>query len=186
MKKYVIYTMSILMFALVSCNKPSLQKYIVESQDNSKFVTLDFSSSILPIKMKEGASESDKEAYASIRKVNVAFLPKNKATEEELTAERQKIKGIFKNSDYKVLMKFNDKKGKATLYYIGETDAIDEIVGFVDSKEMGVGVARLLGENMNPNAIMKMMRSVDVDEDSGQLESLKNMIESNVDSIKEN
>ncbi|WP_299109608.1 DUF4252 domain-containing protein [uncultured Tenacibaculum sp.] len=184
MKKYVIYTMSLLMLALVSCNKPSLQKYIVDSQNNSKFVTLDFSSSILPIKMKEDASEEDKKAYESIRKVNIAFLPTNKATEEELTAERQKIKEILKSSGYKTLMKFNDKKGKATLYYTGETDAIDEIVGFVDVKEMGVGVGRLLGDDMNPNAIMKMMRSVNVDGDDGQLQNLKKMIESNVDSIK--
>lgn len=184
MKKLIIYTLSIGMLALTSCNKPSLQKYIVENQDNSKFVTVDFSTNLLPIELNENASEEDKEALKSIRKVNIVFLPINKSTEEELKLEEQKIKSILKDSEYKTLMKFNDKKGKATLYYSGELEAINEIVGFVKIKDAGVGVGRVLGEKMNPNALMKMVKSVNANESSGQLKMLKDVLNNKVSSLK--
>ncbi|OSY89487.1 hypothetical protein WH52_02310 [Tenacibaculum holothuriorum] len=184
MKRFIIFTISMVMLTLISCNKPSLQKYIVDSQNDSKFVTVDFSASILPISMKENASEEDKKAFESIRKVNIAFLPENKSTKEEVKAEEQKIKTILKDSEYKTLMKFNDKKGKATLYYSGDLEAINEIVGFVNIKGAGVGVGRLLGENMNPNALMKMMRSVNVNDDEGKLQQFKDIIGNKIGPIK--
>lgn len=52
------------------------------------------------------------------------------------------------------------------VYYTGDTDAIDEIIAFGYSKKVGVGVARLLGENMNPAKIIEMMNDVKLDGDN--------------------
>lgn len=185
MKKLSILTILLLAVTFTSCKKESLQSYLVEKQENPNFVTLDFSTSMLPIKMGENASVSDKEAFKSVRKVNIAFLPSKKASKEELLVEKNKLAAIFKNSDYKTLLKFNDKRGKGTIYFSGETDAIDEIIGFVYSDDFGVGIARLLGENMNPNAIMNMMKSVDMDDDSGKIKQLKDIIDANIEKTKE-
>ena len=49
------------------------------------------------------------------------------------------------------------------VYYTGDTDSLDEVIAFGYSKEAGVGVARLLGENMNPAKVIEMMNSVNMD-----------------------
>jgi len=59
------------------------------------------------------------------------------------------------------------------LYYIGETNHINEVIAFGYSKDVGVGIARLLGENMNPARIMEMMNSVKLDTDMIKLGQFK-------------
>lgn len=172
-----IYYILIIMLSVFfqSCQQESLQKYLVESQEKDNFMTFDFSANTLPFELNENLSEEDSKAFESIKKVNIAFLPNKKATEEELVAERNKLKKILKKSDYKTLMKFNDKRGKGTIYYLGDSEAIQEIVGVVDAKQMGLGVARLLGDDMNPAAIMKMMKNTKLDKDNSSLKSLENI-----------
>ncbi len=173
MKKLQIITILLLTLTFFSCKKESLQTYLVDSQDKENFMTFDFSTSTLPIQMNENMSDEDMNTFKSIKKVNIAFLPKAEATEEELVLENNKIKTILKKSDYKTLMKFNDKRGKGTVYYLGKPEAIDEIIGFVNSNDIGVGIVRLLGNDMNPAAIMKMMKSVKMDANSSGLKSLE-------------
>lgn len=172
MKKLSILSMLFIALALTSCKKESLQSYLVESQNKKEFITVDVPSSILQLSM-ENASEADKQAYESIRKINFVALPYEKAKEGQYEAEKNKLKEIFGNSDYKKLMNFKDKGKHATIYYLGDADAIDEIVAFGYGEGAGVGVARLLGENMNPNAIMKMMKNAKVDGDNISLKEFK-------------
>lgn len=172
MKKIFVLAIALLTITLTSCKKETLQTYLVETQEKKNFTTFDFSTSILPISLVE-ASIEDKNALASVRKVNIAFLQKKKATETELNAEKTKLQAILKNTDYKVLMKFNDKKSKATIYYTGKTDAIDELIVFGFSEEVGVGVARLLGDNMNPASILKMLKKADVSKKDDDFKKLK-------------
>jgi hypothetical protein len=49
------------------------------------------------------------------------------------------------------------------LYYTGQTDQINEVIAFGYGKKVGVGVARLLGKNMNPARIMEMMNNIQLD-----------------------
>ena len=52
------------------------------------------------------------------------------------------------------------------IYYTGDTDSIDEVIAFGYNKEAGVGVARLLGENMNLAKVIEMMNSINIDGDN--------------------
>lgn len=179
--KKLYTTISILFLAvfLNSCQKElTLQKYLVESQSKDNFTTLDFSTNTLPFDLKEDVSEEDLKAFKSVKKVNIAFLAKSDASEEELTTEKNKLRSIFKDSEYKTLMKFNDKRGRGTIYYLGETtDDIKEIVGVVEAEKFGVGIARLLGEKMDPSAIMKMVNSSKIDQDNAGLKSIATMFD---------
>ena len=58
------------------------------------------------------------------------------------------------------------------VYYTGNTDAINEVIAFGYGDKNGVGVARLLGENMNPAKIIEMMNSVKMDENSDALQNI--------------
>lgn len=177
MKK--LYIIPILLFSIIvtSCKqKPSLQSYLVDSQDRTEFITLDVPTSIIQMK-SEDVSEADKKAYESIKKINIAAVPYGKITEEQFEEEKQKIKTILKDSEYKKLMNFKNKGRHASIYYSGEADAIDEIIVFGYGKDMGVGIARLLGENMNPGAIVSMVQRAKVDDKSLPLDQFKTLLE---------
>tara|TARA_R110002049_G_scaffold107938_7_gene255807 strand:- start:2814 stop:3035 length:222 start_codon:yes stop_codon:yes gene_type:complete len=61
------------------------------------------------------------------------------------------------------------------IYYSGDTDSVDEIIAFGYGAEQGVGIARLLGENMNPSKIMETLSSMNFDEDSSSLKQFSKM-----------
>ncbi len=175
MKKLFTFTIICLSITLISCKKQeSLQSYLIQTEDNQDYVRFDFSTSMLG-SFFEDISEEDQKTFQSVRKMNIAFLPVNKANEEEFGVERKKIKGIMKNTDYKSLIRVNDKRGKGTIYYAGEADAIDEIVAVIYAKDFGLGVARILGNDMNIEKIMKMVQNANMEDKGDELEKIKDI-----------
>ena len=165
-----ILSLLLLVFMITSCkNEKSLQGYLVESQDKSGFITVDIPTSFLQLK-SDAVSDEVKETLKSIRKVNVVALP-IKGNEAAYEVERLKLKSIFKdNEDYKSLMSLKAQGMNVSIYYTGDTESIDEVIAFGYGNEIGVGVARLLGDNMNPAKIMEMMNSVKFDGDNVNLD----------------
>ncbi|MCH2032719.1 MAG: DUF4252 domain-containing protein [Tenacibaculum sp.] len=175
MKKLFTFAIICLSITLTSCKKQeSLQSYLIQTEDNQDYVRFDFSTSMLG-SFFEDISEDDQKTFQSVRKMNIAFLPVNKANEEEFGVERKKIKGIMKNTDYKSLIRVNDKRGKGTIYYAGEADAIDEIVAVIYAKDFGLGVARILGNDMNIEKIMKMVQNANMEDKGDELEKIKDI-----------
>ena len=171
MKKItVLLTSLFLAFSFASCvNEASLQSYLVKSQDKKGMITFDIPASILQLR-SDGASADAKKALNSLKKINiVAMLYQDNAA--ELKAEKETIQGILKNSSYKSLMRFNQNDMKVSLYYTGEADAIDEIIVFGYGANKGVGIVRILGENINPNEIIKMIKDVKFDKNGLDLDS---------------
>lgn len=172
MKKFTkILSLLIVVVLMSSCKKEqSLQSYLVESQDKTGFVAVDVPSSVIKVSQKE-APEEIKKAIESIKKVNIVALP-IEGNEDKYETEKDKLKSIFSNSTkYKNLVSVKDKRGNANLYYLGNSENIDEVIVFGFSKKMGLGVVRLLGDNMNPSDIMKAFEYVNVNMD----ENVKDM-----------
>ena len=163
--KKITTVISFLVFALLmsSCNKDqSLQSYLLESQDKRGFMTVDIPLSFIKLKSTD-VSEDIQKTFESIKKVNLVALPYQN-NEEAYEVEKKAITKILRNSDtYKSLMRMDVKGMKMNIYYTGSSDAIDEVIAFGYSKEAGVGVARILGENMNPSKIMEMMQNIEMD-----------------------
>lgn len=163
-----------LAFSFTSCNEESLQSYLVKSQEKSGFITFDVPASILQLK-SDDVSEETKATLNSIKKINVVAMPfKDNANEVE--AEKAQLDKILKGKEYKSIMRFTEKNMKVSLYYTGEGDAIDELIAFGYGAEQGVGIARVLGENMNPSDIMKMMNDVKFDADGFNLDQFKMLL----------
>lgn len=161
---------------IVACKKQeSLQEYLINTQEKQNFIRLDLSTTLLTSYFEEAASNSDKEVFTSIKKMNIAFLPQKKATSEEIKIERERLQKVMENTDYKALIKINDKRGKGTIFYAGKPDAINEIVAMAYSKDFGVGVARILGENMQPTKIMQMLKEAKIDKNNKDLVKLKDI-----------
>jgi trehalose-6-phosphatase len=75
-------------------------------------------------------------------------------------------------------MKYGSNKQGATLKYLGEEDAIDEIIVFASDDEKGFALFRLLGKKMEPAKMMKLMTAIEKrDLDVSKLESIGNIFE---------
>lgn len=180
MKSIVKNISLVLMLALtlIGCNNnPSLQKYYVDSKENDEFMSIDLPVSILELK-NEDVSEEVKNTLKTIHKVNFLALQLNENNKDLYTSEKEKVKEILKNSDYKQLMRFNMGKGSIVVNFLGMEDAIDEVIIFGSDNEKGFAVVRVTGENMNPNDIMKLANEIKLDGDSDQFKQLEGLFSS--------
>lgn len=158
---------------LTACDtNPSLQKYYVDSKENAEFISVDLPASI--IQLKDGnVSEEVKATLNTIKKVNFLALQLTEDNKDLYDAERTKVKAILKNPKFKQLLRMNRGSGSVTVNYLGEEDAIDEVVIFGSDKNQGFALVRVLGENMNPADILKITNDLQLDGDSQQLKQLE-------------
>jgi len=153
-----IKTLSILFFAalfLVACNKqPSIQEYYIEKQDSGDFIAIDLPASIL--KVGEGASEETRETLSTIKKMNILAFKVNDSNQQEFDAEYTKVKEILKNDNYNELMRMKHEGINIVINYLGDEEAVDEFILFASDKNRGFALARVLGDHMEPQKIIKM------------------------------
>jgi hypothetical protein len=144
MKKFsqliAVIGLSILLFS--ACNKEqSLQEYIVENQENSNFLSIDIPANVL--QLNEDASKI------------------NDVNKDDYTTELQKVKAILKNDKFTELVRMKHDNASIQVKYLGSEDAIDEIILFASEQTKGFAVARVLGKNMQPEKMMKLVQNMD-------------------------
>ncbi|KQC28810.1 DUF4252 domain-containing protein [Flagellimonas eckloniae] len=153
---------------LASCSsQQSLQEYYVDNSENPNFIAVDVPASILKM---EGANLTDKqqEAVESLRKFNLLAFKKTADNVAEYKMEKAKVKEILKNDEFVELMKINSTYGKGVIKYLGDEDAIDEVIIYGDSKEKGFALVRVLGKNMNPAHIAQLMQAIQKSDFDGE------------------
>lgn len=175
--KYVIATVMAAM-AFTSCNdNKSLQKYLVEKQDDNNFVKIDLATSLLQAEGND-FSEEEKNILNTVKKINVVAFPLTDDNMAEYEIEKQNAIDVLSQEKYKTLMKYGSNSRGATLKYLGEEEAIDELIVFASDNEMGFAVFRLLGDNMRPEDMLKLMKGIDQgDIDVSSLKSLGNLLD---------
>ena len=176
MKKAVIVLSVLAIF--ISCNQQkTIQTYIVEKQDKPGFMSVDLPMSLIQLNTDKAPLEV-KEAYGSIKKVNVLGLPylnNNEAYE----IEKKAILSILNNSTlYKNLMKMDMNGMSVSIYYNGDANDINEVIVFGYSKKIGVGVARVIGNHMNPTKITQMAEYLKIDPNQLNLQQFEQVLNS--------
>nr|WP_299388967.1 DUF4252 domain-containing protein [Allomuricauda sp.] len=152
---------------LASCSsQQSLQEYYVDNSENPNFITLDVPASILKMDAVE-LTETQEEAIGSLRKFNLLAFKKTADNVAEYKTERTKVKEILKGDDFVELMKINSQYGKGVIKYIGEEDAIDEVIIYGDSNDKGFALVRVLGKDMNPAHIVQLIQAIQKSEYDG-------------------
>lgn len=147
--------------ALVSCsNNQSLQSFLVDKQKDERYVKLDLAASLLQGDNAD-FTEEQKEILKTIRKVNVLAYPVKGENAAGYESEMAALKSIIDQDQYKTLMKAGNNQTGMSLKYLGEEDAIDEVIVFISDQEKGFAVFRLLGEAMRPDQMIKLMNSID-------------------------
>jgi hypothetical protein len=176
MKKAVIVLSVLAIF--ISCNQQkTIQTYIIEKQDKPGFMSVDLPMSLIQLNTDKAPLEV-KEAYGSIKKVNVLGLPylnNNEAYE----IEKKAILSILNNSTlYKNLMKMDMNGMRISIYYNGDANDINEVIVFGYSKKIGVGVARVIGNHMNPTKITQMAEYLKIDPNQLKLQQFEQVLNS--------
>lgn len=176
-KQLSLFAVVILM---MSCdNKQSLQEYYVDNQGNKEFVAMDVPTSLFA--NTEKLSVDQKKTLETVKKINILAIPKKQENQTKIDSEKNKITNILKDEKYHLLMKYGGGNSKMAIYYTGSDEAVDEIIVYGEDEMKGVGIARVLGNNMNPSDILQLVRSLqkgDVDMDG--LEGLTKMLSSDL------
>ncbi|MEP6260475.1 MAG: DUF4252 domain-containing protein [Gillisia sp.] len=160
MKIYKILSVVILSIGLTACNnEQSLQEYYVENQGNKDFVAMDIPASMLA---NIGALDEDqRRTLETIKKVNVLAIPKKIENLEKIEAEKTNVGKILKDEKYQLLMKMGGGDSRVEIYFTGDDEAVDEIIVYGFDENRGMGLARVLGDNMNPGDILALVRSME-------------------------
>ena len=86
----------------------------------------------------------------------------------EFQKEKANITAILKNGKFTELMKMNTRYGKASVRYLGDDDAIDEVIIYGDSEDKGLMLVRVLGKNMNPAKLVQFMNALEKSDYKGE------------------
>ncbi len=159
MKKFIINILVISgILALSACStSQSLQEYYVDNSENPNFISLDVPASILNLQEAD-LSKSQRQALESLKKLNVLAFKINSTNESEYQVEKAKVSSILKSDKFVELMKLNSKYGKGVIKYLGEEDAIDEVIIYGSSDDKGFALIRVLGDDMNPAHLIQLVK----------------------------
>jgi len=179
MKKIVKITIYffLVVATFVACNKEkSLQQYFVEKNESNNFLSFDIPAGVL--NLSENASVETKETIASLKKLNVLVFKINDVNKSEYDRELEDVKNIIKNDKFIELIRVKHEKANIIVKYLGTEEAIDELIVLASDKSKGFALARILGNKMQPEKIMKLVKNMDqVSKDSAvfsQLEGIFN------------
>ncbi|WP_324721223.1 DUF4252 domain-containing protein [Salinimicrobium sp. HB62] len=158
MKRSVLILV-LLSLGVVSCNnETTLQEFYVEHQNDNQYLAFDIPASLLTGN-NASLSAEQKATLETIKKVNILGFPLKEENKDIYEAEKERLASILKADKYKQLIRYGGGTKKAELYYLGEDDAIDELIVFGSDDEKGFGIARLTGNDMNPESLIRLLRS---------------------------
>ncbi|GAA3516690.1 DUF4252 domain-containing protein [Aquimarina addita] len=144
----------------MSCNSEvSLQEYFVDHKEDADFIAIDLPASLLDKKSVE-LSDDEKEALESVKKINFLGLQRTDMNQAKIDEESGAINKILNTEQYQTLMKFGFDGVNIVLKYQGDDEVMDEVIVFATHHEKGLALIRVLGDDMKPEKISKLMQSV--------------------------
>lgn len=181
--RYII-ALTLIAFSMMSCNSEgSLQRYLVDKQDDNKFVKVDLATSLLEAN-DNNFSEEQREILNTVKKINVVAYPIKGGNKAEYESERNALTAIIDQEKYQTLTKFKSNNIKTTLKYVGDDETIDEVIVFMSDDERGFAIFRLLGDEMRPGQMAKLITTLERgDLDFTKLTGLGEMFDVKADSI---
>ncbi|WP_406683143.1 DUF4252 domain-containing protein [Seonamhaeicola sp. MEBiC1930] len=145
---------------LIGCdNGVTLQRYYVDSQESTNFISQDFPISMIEID-KSNFSEEENEAYNSVKRLNFLGYKTTDSNLETYNTEIAKVKTILSDDKYQDLLEVSDQGRKIVVKYIGTDEEADEVVVFGSAKDMGFAIVRVLGDDMNPEKMAVLLHSL--------------------------
>ncbi|MCO6148557.1 DUF4252 domain-containing protein [Flavobacterium sp. NRK1] len=175
-----LYMFAALVLLLTSCDrKLTLQKYFVEKGEAKNFSVVDIAPSFMKTD-KLDLNEDQKKALDAMHKLNVLIFKSDKNNGKAYDTEKATIKEVLKSDHYDELMKMNFGDGGLSVNTKGEGENIEEFVLFLHNKESGLGVVRVLGDDMTPQDVMTIVGLLQQTKTgNGQFQQLLNIMKKN-------
>jgi len=148
----ILGLLSLLILGVSCSSAPSLQSYYLEKSEDPNFISLSVPASLLNISLDSLESEQ-KEALATLSKLNVLLFKNTYKNTSLLDKEAQIVQSILSKSQYTELMKLKALDYQGSLSYLGTEDAIDEMVVYAKGSKEGFLLVRIMGNGMNPKHI---------------------------------
>ena len=168
MKKTVISITTVVLLVFSACSSTkSLQEYYVDNAENPNFISLDVPVSILNLE-KADLTDIQRKALQSLKKLNILAFKKTSENAAEYTVEKANVNAILKNDKFVELMKLNSSYGKGVIKYLGDEDAIDEVVIYGSSDDKGFALIRVLGNDMNPAHLVHLIQALQKSDYKGE------------------
>lgn len=156
-------TMLIAFFALimVSCQTKSLQSYMVDHKSDDNFISVDFSLRTF-IENFDELDPEQKEIFEDVEKVNFLAFKKNDSNAAEYSQKQEELLDIL-STEFKEgqLMSMNVDGNQMQMFADNIEETVEEIVVYASNGEKGFLVARLLGDDLNPQNFLKMAKMSD-------------------------
>ncbi|QED37228.1 DUF4252 domain-containing protein [Antarcticibacterium arcticum] len=150
----------ILGIGITACNgEQSLQEYYVENQNNKDFVAIDIPASMLT--NMGSLDDAQRRTLETVKKVNVLAIPKKAENIEKIENEKLNVANILKDEKYQLLMRYGSGDTRVEIYFTGEEEAVNEIILYGFDENRGMGLARVLGDEMNPGDILALVKSME-------------------------
>ncbi len=150
-----------LILLLGACSsQPSLQKYFIEKMEDPAFLVVN-----LPINLQELFSEElNQEETAilqSINKLNLLFFNTKGKDAERYQTEIGQLSQILEGDHFEELISFRAFESNGSVLFEGSSSDIDEGIIWLQSPKFGFGIIRILGNKMNPLALMTLIKKID-------------------------
>lgn len=82
----------------------------------------------------------------------------------------------MKNSKYKELIRFDNENKSMQVTYLGEDNAIDEVLFFGSDTDLGFALIRVLGNKMNPSKMMALAAEINVNDKNVAIEQITSFL----------
>lgn len=160
MKQIITSVCAVFLLTLTACSSTqSLQEYYVDNSENPNFLSIDIPTSVLNLENAD-LTPTQREALESLKKLNILAFKKTMQNANEFKVEKANVKAILNNKKFTELMKMNTSYGKATVRYLGDEDAIDEVIIYGDNDDKGFALIRILGHDMNPAHLVQLLQAI--------------------------
>lgn len=169
----IIWLSLCLSILLVACkDEASVQTYFVDHQDLPEYKQIDLSAKLLDLSDTELSNE-EQETLKSFKKISFLGYRIKAGDLDTYNKELAKATLVFNNEKYNGLMDFSMQGVKVNVSVIGTDEAIDEVLLLLSNKETGFGIARILGDDMNLEKILKLLNTVQsTDMDSNEFKDI--------------
>jgi len=162
MKKSHFYPFALLamMVLFIGCfGKLTLQKYYVQKTEDADFIIVNVHIDLQEF-LKGELTAEELTTIQSIRKLNVLIYQHQADNPTKSQREIEQLDQILAQEIYNNLTDFGMGKTKGKVLYVGYENDIDEGVVYVRNPDMGLVVVRVLGEAMNPSALLLLTQKI--------------------------
>lgn len=157
--KYLVVVLVGFLFS--SCQQQSLQKYLVEKQDDQAFLKADISPNSFASFTKE-LNEEEQQALKNIQKINLLAYPIDSSNVSKYESETRTVEAIFEQEKYQELTRVRSENWNANFYFTGgDVTSIEELIIYANDSQKGFAIARVHGKDIQLEHLIKLIQVAD-------------------------